>query len=153
MAYSGIAGSGLKGFPKQWCLLAICSLKERAILGGSRGMLPQKILQTFVLKKKKGNSDHFSTTDNKWVSFSSLDFYIKTCWHSDEIWWKPSSKRNKKKSFVAVQPKIVIYLWGWAKESLIKIYNDWSCMSVEKIEMLQKTSMSSGVGYPCTATQ
>ena len=132
-----VAGSVLKGFPKQWWPLATCSPKGRATPGESGGMVPRKNLQTKVLPK--GNSDHFSTTNNTWISFSSLDFYIRTWWHSDVINFSENqvNKETKNLRVAAVQPKIVIILWGWAKESFIIMFNDWSCMSAEKIKMLQ----------------
>ena len=73
-------------------------------------------------------------------------------WHfRNVIWWKPI-KKQKNRSFkctvTVVQPKILMNLWRWLKEPLIK---DWSCMSVEK--MLQNLIAQTPVVFDTHALQ
>ena len=69
MVSSGVAGSGLEGFPKQWWPKATGSPKGRAFLGGSGGMLPRKILQTEVSEIAILTTFQLQTT-HKFLRFS-----------------------------------------------------------------------------------
>ena len=55
---------------------------------------------------------------------SLLQFFALLYQNMVTFWlWNQVYKETK--NLVAVQPKIVINLRGWAKELLIKIYNDY----------------------------
>ena len=73
---SGVAGSGLEGFPKQWWPEVTGSPKGRAFLGGSGGMLPRKILQTEVSEIAILTTFQLQTTHKS--PSVLMDFNIKT---------------------------------------------------------------------------
>ena len=178
---SGIAGSGLKGFPKQWWPLTTCSPKGRATLGGPGACSPGKFCK---LRYWNGKSDHFSTTTTTKKQMSLLQLFAPLYQNMVTFWlWKPSSQRNKKISWLSNR-RLALICEGkrkscWLKFMMIINFNQrlfrsssqnndnirspLTCMIIKKKKKDRacqwrkststKTSMSSGARYPCTATQ